>query len=295
MTPSEKYSHVNGGDGAAAVADGRSRAASTSSPALGSTRSSRSPAGRAISTSGTVAFSTVTPTAIVDGCPTGICTGMGQMCADAGATPIPSAVAVAATVASAKPTSRRTRERYRPPSAPDRVPTGSRPVPRAQNRYARARAYPPARARFDLVDCCCSRPAGVRGSRRRRRHDRADRADDHRPRRRAGRRQSVEVGEDDLRDGSDQTDIYDQATGVKTTSITTPTWIDHVYSCDYVYPGGVKIGLVGQGALERRGDHRVLRLARDALKKTKDVPGTRPGRVPDRRTVRSSCARTTRS
>jgi hypothetical protein len=40
-----------------------------------------------------------------------------------------------------------------------------------------------------------------------------------------------------------QQDIYDQATGVKTTSVTTPTWNDHVYSCDYIYPGGVKIGL----------------------------------------------------
>ena len=37
--------------------------------------------------------------------------------------------------------------------------------------------------------------------------------------------------------------IEASATGVKTTSITTPTWNDHVYACDYMYPGGVKIGL----------------------------------------------------
>ena len=60
-----------------------------------------------------------------------------------------------------------------------------------------------------------------------------------------------------------QTDIYEQATGVKTTSVTTPTWNDHVYSCDYVYPGGVKIGLSVKELVERSGDHRVLRLPRD--------------------------------
>jgi hypothetical protein len=40
-----------------------------------------------------------------------------------------------------------------------------------------------------------------------------------------------------------QNDIYDSATGVKTVSISTPTWIDHVYSCDYVYPGGARMRL----------------------------------------------------
>ncbi|HEV7524588.1 MAG TPA: hypothetical protein VGP92_06460 [Acidimicrobiia bacterium] len=35
-------------------------------------------------------------------------------------------------------------------------------------------------------------------------------------------------------------EIYEQATGVQVTSISTPTWKDHVYSCDFVYPGGAK-------------------------------------------------------
>ena len=38
-------------------------------------------------------------------------------------------------------------------------------------------------------------------------------------------------------------DIYEQATGVKPVSITKPTWIDHVYSCTYVYPAGARMTL----------------------------------------------------
>jgi len=40
-----------------------------------------------------------------------------------------------------------------------------------------------------------------------------------------------------------QTDIYESATGVKTVAPFEPTWVDHVYSCDYVYPGGVMMRL----------------------------------------------------
>ena len=40
-----------------------------------------------------------------------------------------------------------------------------------------------------------------------------------------------------------QKDIYDSATGVKTVSVSKPTWVDHVYSCDYIYPGGARIRL----------------------------------------------------
>jgi uncharacterized protein YprB with RNaseH-like and TPR domain len=40
-----------------------------------------------------------------------------------------------------------------------------------------------------------------------------------------------------------QTDIYEQATGVKTVAAFTPTWVDHVYACDYVYPAGAKMRL----------------------------------------------------
>ncbi|HEX5097217.1 MAG TPA: hypothetical protein VFX21_14420 [Acidimicrobiia bacterium] len=35
-----------------------------------------------------------------------------------------------------------------------------------------------------------------------------------------------------------QEDIYKGATGVKPTKVTTPTWEDHVYACDFVYPNG---------------------------------------------------------
>ncbi len=40
-----------------------------------------------------------------------------------------------------------------------------------------------------------------------------------------------------------QNDIYDSATGVKPLSLSKPTWIDHVYSCDYVYSGGARMRL----------------------------------------------------
>jgi len=35
-----------------------------------------------------------------------------------------------------------------------------------------------------------------------------------------------------------QDDIYKGATGIKTTSVSEPTWEDHVYACDYVYENG---------------------------------------------------------
>ena len=38
-------------------------------------------------------------------------------------------------------------------------------------------------------------------------------------------------------------EIYQSATGVKTIAPFKPTWNDHVYSCDYVYPGGAKMTL----------------------------------------------------
>jgi hypothetical protein len=40
-----------------------------------------------------------------------------------------------------------------------------------------------------------------------------------------------------------QDDIYESATGVKPVSVSKPTWTDHVYACDYVYPGGAQIRL----------------------------------------------------
>jgi hypothetical protein len=38
-------------------------------------------------------------------------------------------------------------------------------------------------------------------------------------------------------------DDITQVIGVKTTSISKPTWIDQVYSCDYVYPGNARMTL----------------------------------------------------
>ena len=40
-----------------------------------------------------------------------------------------------------------------------------------------------------------------------------------------------------------QTDLYQEATGIKTVEVTKPTWNNHVYSCTYVYPGGASFTL----------------------------------------------------
>lgn len=40
-----------------------------------------------------------------------------------------------------------------------------------------------------------------------------------------------------------QKDIYESATGVKTIAPFKPTWVDHVYSCKYVYPNGAVMTL----------------------------------------------------
>jgi len=38
-------------------------------------------------------------------------------------------------------------------------------------------------------------------------------------------------------------DIYQQATGVNTVAPIKATWVDHVYSCNYVYPNGAVMRL----------------------------------------------------
>ena len=40
-----------------------------------------------------------------------------------------------------------------------------------------------------------------------------------------------------------QNEIYQEAIGAKPTSVSKPTWIDHVYSCTYTYPGGASFTL----------------------------------------------------
>src|SRR5438874_864024 len=105
-----------------------------------------------ISTSGTAVVSTVTPTAIVDGCPTLISIGRGQMCADAGATVSPRIAAVAAAVTSARTADRRTGAHAIAGAAP------SRPASRETNRYAavvRIRLLVPLSVSLALVLAAC--------------------------------------------------------------------------------------------------------------------------------------------
>jgi len=72
-------------------------------------------------------------------------------------------------------------------------------------------------------------------------------------------------------------DIEASATGVKTTSITTPTWTDHVYACDYMYPGGAKIGLAVKEMSSDAETTAYFDSLATSLKKTKDVPGLGQG------------------
>jgi hypothetical protein len=74
-----------------------------------------------------------------------------------------------------------------------------------------------------------------------------------------------------------QTDIYESATGVKTTSITTPTWNDHVYACDYVYPGGVKIALSVKEVSNEAETTDYFDSLKTKLHDTKDVQGLGDG------------------
>jgi hypothetical protein len=208
-----------------------------------------------------VAFSTVTPTAIVDGCPTGICTGLGQMWAHAGAAPMPSAVAVAATVARAEMTSRRTRERYRPKGICTIVPV-------------RTRLLVPVSIALMLLLASCGGSSGnsatptttAPGS------STATTAHVAEPVSANPSKSAKMICETEA-----QKDIYESATGVKTTSITTPTWTDHVYSCDYTYPGGVKVGLSVKELSNEAETTAYFDSLATSMKKTKDIPGVGQG------------------
>ena len=74
-----------------------------------------------------------------------------------------------------------------------------------------------------------------------------------------------------------QNDIYQSATGVKTTSITVPTWTDHVYSCTYVYPGGVKIGLSVKEVSNETETTAYFDSLATSMDKQKDIPGLGEG------------------
>lgn len=67
-------------------------------------------------------------------------------------------------------------------------------------------------------------------------------------------------------------DIYEQATGVKTLSVTTPTWVDHVYSCTYVYPGGAKMTLSVKEVSNADETTAYFDSLGTQLGKTKDIP-----------------------
>jgi hypothetical protein len=74
-----------------------------------------------------------------------------------------------------------------------------------------------------------------------------------------------------------QKDIYESATGVKTTSITTPSWTDHVYSCTYVYPGGVKIALSVKELSNEAETTAYFNSLATSMNKKKDIPGLGQG------------------
>jgi len=67
------------------------------------------------------------------------------------------------------------------------------------------------------------------------------------------------------------TDIYEQATGVKTVAPLKPTWVNHVYSCDYVYPNGAKFTLSVKELANADETTAYFNSLADSLHKTKDV------------------------
>jgi hypothetical protein len=68
-----------------------------------------------------------------------------------------------------------------------------------------------------------------------------------------------------------ETDIYEQATGVKTVAAFKPTWVDHVYSCDYVYPDGAKFTLSVKELANAEETTAYFDSLATKLHKTKDV------------------------
>ncbi len=68
-----------------------------------------------------------------------------------------------------------------------------------------------------------------------------------------------------------QTDIYESATGVKTIAPFAPTWIDHVYSCKYVYPAGAVMTLSVKEVSNADETTAYFNLLAAKLHKTKDL------------------------
>jgi hypothetical protein len=74
-----------------------------------------------------------------------------------------------------------------------------------------------------------------------------------------------------------QNDIYDSATGVKTVAPFKPTWVDHVYSCDYVYPGGATMRLSVKEVSSPEETTAYFDSLAAKLGKTKEIPGLGQG------------------
>lgn len=216
-------------------------------PALGSTPSRCNPAGRSISTSPTVTPSTVTPTSIVDDTPTGIWTAIGQMWAQAGATVTPRMAAVAAAEASARTAHRRMLGTL--PLCRCRSGAASRLPPAQMTRYARSvrtRLVVPLFISVALLLAACgggsgSNSAGQNPSTSSPATSPAGEGTTVHVAIKASNEPSVSAKM--ICETEAATEIYEQATGVKTIAPFHPTWVDHVYSCDYAYPGGAKMTL----------------------------------------------------
>jgi hypothetical protein len=74
-----------------------------------------------------------------------------------------------------------------------------------------------------------------------------------------------------------QDDIYQSATGVKTIAAFKPTWVDHVYSCDYVYPGGAKMTLSVKEVSNVEETTNYFDSLVAKLGKTREIPGLGQG------------------
>lgn len=72
-------------------------------------------------------------------------------------------------------------------------------------------------------------------------------------------------------------DIYQSATGVKTITPFKPTWVDHVYSCQYVYPAGAVMTLAVKEVSSPDETTAYFNSLATKLGKTKNVDGLGQG------------------
>jgi len=72
-------------------------------------------------------------------------------------------------------------------------------------------------------------------------------------------------------------EIYQSATGVKTINAFKPTWVDHVYSCDYDYPGGATMTLSVKEVSSVDETTAYFNMLATKLGKTKEIPNLAQG------------------